>query len=43
MWVAGGLVVKVLDCKSKGPRFQPHLQQRFISLPDALNPTSKIE
>ena len=40
---AGGLVVKVLDCEPKGPGFQPHLQQRFISLLGALSPTSKIE
>ena len=42
-WVAGGLLVKALYCGSKGPRFQSHLQQRFISLLGALSPTSKIE
>ena len=42
-WVAGGILVKALDCGSKGPGFQSHLQQRFISLLGALSPTSKIE
>ena len=41
--VVGGLLVKALDCGSKGPGFQSHLQQRFISLLGALSPTSKIE
>ena len=41
--VEGGLLVKALDCGSKGPGFQSHLQQRFISLLGALSPTSKIE
>ena len=43
MRVAGGLLVKTLDCGSKDPGFQSHLQQRFISLLGALSPTSKIE
>ena len=43
-WVVeGGLLVKALDCGSKGPGFQSHLQQRFISLLGALSPTPKIE
>ena len=33
--VAGGLVVKALDCRLKGPRFS--------SLLGALSPTSKIK
>ena len=46
--VASGLLVKALDCGSKGLEFQSHLQQRFISqrfisLPCALSPTPKIE
>ena len=41
--VEGGLLVKALDCGSKGPGFQSHLQQRFISLLGALSPTPKIE
>ena len=41
--VAGGLLVKALDCGSKSPGFQSHLQQRLISLPGALSFTSKIE
>ena len=41
--VEGGLSVKALDCGSKGPGFQSHLQQRFISLLGALSPTPKIE
>ena len=41
--VASGLLVKALDCGSKGLEFQSHLQQRFISLPGALSPTPKIE
>ena len=43
MGVAVGLLVKALDCGLKGPGFQSHLQQRFISLLGALSPTSKIE
>ena len=39
----GGLLVKALDCRLKGPEFQSHLQQRFISLLGALGPTPKIE
>ena len=38
-----GLLVKALDCGSKGPGFQSHLQQRSISLLGALSPTPKIE
>ena len=38
-WVEGGLLVKSLDCGSKGLALQSHLQQRFISLPGALSPT----
>ena len=30
--VKGGLLVKALECRSKGPGFQSHLQQTFISL-----------
>ena len=41
--VEGALLVKALDCGSKGPGFQSHLQQRFISLLGALSPTPKIE
>ena len=41
--VEGGLLVKALDCGSKGPGFRSHLQQRFISLLGALSPTPKIE
>ena len=41
--VEGCLLVKALDCGSKGPGFQSHLQQRFISLLGALSPTPKIE
>ena len=41
--VASGLLVKALDCGSKGLEFQSHLQQRFISFPGALSPTPKIE
>ena len=41
--VAGGLLVKALDCRSKGPGFQSHLQQSFISLLGALSPISNIE
>ena len=41
--VEGGLLVKALDCGSKGPGFQSDLQQRFISLLGALSPTAKIE
>ena len=41
--VASGLLVKALDCGSKGLEFQSHLQQRFISLLGALSPTPKIE
>ena len=41
--VEGGLLVKALDYGSKGPGFQSHLQQRFISLLGALSPTPKIE
>ena len=41
--VVAGLLVKALDCRSKGPGFQSHLQQRFISLLGALSPTSNIE
>ena len=41
--VASGLLVRALDCRSKGLEFQSHLQQRFISLPGALSPTPKIE
>ena len=33
--------MKVLNCKSKVPRFQSHLQRRFRSLLGALSPTSK--
>ena len=40
--VEGGLLVKALDCGSKGPGFQSHLQQRFISLLGALSPTPKM-
>ena len=40
--VEGGLLVKALDCGSKGPGFQSHLQQRFVSLPGALSPTPKL-
>ena len=40
--VAGGLLVKALDCGLIGPRFQSHLQQRFISLQGALSPTLKL-
>ena len=39
MGVAGGLVA--LDCRTKGPGFQSHLQRRFISLLGALSPTSR--
>ena len=39
--VAGGQLIKALDCESKGPGFQSHLQQRFISLLGALSPTSR--
>lgn len=41
--VVGGLVVKVLYYEPKCPKFQPHFQQRFISLQGALSPTLKIE
>lgn len=41
--VVGGLVVKVLDCEPKCPKFQPHFQRRFISLQGALSSTLKIE
>ena len=34
---------KALDCELKGPGFQSHLLQRFISLLGALSPTPKIE
>ena len=34
-------MVKALDCGLKGPGFQSHLQQRFISLLGALSPTPK--
>ena len=43
MGVEGGLLVKALDCRSKGPGFQSHLQQRFISLLGSLSRTPKIE
>ena len=43
MGVGGGLLVKALDCGSKGPEIQSHLQQRFISLLGLLSPTPKIE
>ena len=36
-------MVKALDCGSKGPEIQSHLQQRFISLLGLLSPTPKIE
>ena len=41
MGVAVGLLVKALDCGSKGPEFQSHLQQRFIFLLGALSPMSR--
>ena len=37
------ILVKALDCGSKGPGFQSLLQQRFICLQGALSPTPKIE
>ena len=40
--VESGLLVKALHCGSKGPGFQSHLQQRFISLLGALSPTPKM-
>ena len=42
LMVCGGLVVTTLDCGLKGPRFQYHQQQRFVSLLGALSPASKI-
>ena len=39
---ASGLVLKVVDWELKGPGFQPHLQQRSISLPDAPSPSPII-
>ena len=41
--VESGLSVKALHCGLKDPGFQSQLQQRFISLPDALSPTPKNE
>ena len=39
----GGIFSKVLDCRPRGPRFQPSRKQAFFSHQGALSPTPVIE
>ena len=47
-WIIDGMAelsmeICFIATGSKGSGFQPHLQQRFTSLPGALSPTQKIK